>query len=133
LQKIIPVFFRWTSALFLIFVFMARSFSYYVFEADYYLNTSAYIAHCVNKDKPWMHCNGRCQLHKQIKQQQDNSDKQAPERRIGNEGPLSCNSFFAAVPEVYGLLIERSYPEYMTGNTISVPRSLFHPPGYNPA
>jgi hypothetical protein len=32
---------------------------------------------CVNKDKPWMHCNGRCYLMKKLKQAEDHESKQA--------------------------------------------------------
>ena len=61
---------------------MASSFSYYAVVADYYLDTAAYIQNCINKNKPSMHCNGMCQLHKKLKQQQDNSDKQTTERKL---------------------------------------------------
>ncbi len=123
------VLYRRITSLLLILAFLANTFSYYVFYADYYINKSPYIANCVNKDKPWMHCNGKCQLHMQIDKQQNNSDKQVPERKSGNDGPLACNSFFADVPELSGLLIVRCYPEYATGNIISMPQNFFHPPG----
>jgi hypothetical protein len=32
---------------------------------------------CVNKDKPWMHCNGRCYLMNKVKQAEENEKKQA--------------------------------------------------------
>jgi hypothetical protein len=32
---------------------------------------------CVNKDRPWMHCNGRCYLMKKLKQAENNESKQA--------------------------------------------------------
>ena len=32
---------------------------------------------CENKDRPWMHCNGRCYLMKKMKQAEDNEKKQA--------------------------------------------------------
>lgn len=32
---------------------------------------------CVNKDKPWMHCNGRCYLMNKVKQAEENERKQA--------------------------------------------------------
>ncbi len=119
---------RWTSALVLALAFLAHTFSYYVIIADYDIDTAAYIKNCVNKDKPWMHCNGKCQLHKELAQQQKTSDKQVPERRLGNENPLSCNSFFASLEEVNRSLIIIPYAESAPGKTQSMPRSLFRPP-----
>lgn len=121
--------YRRITVLLLILVFVAQTFSYYVFYASYYINKSPYIANCINKDKPLMHCNGKCQLNKQIDKQQNNSDKQVPERKTTNDGPLACNSFFADVPVLSGFLIARYYPEYSTGNITSMPRIFFHPPG----
>lgn len=32
---------------------------------------------CINKDKPWMHCNGRCYLMNKVRQAEENEKKQA--------------------------------------------------------
>lgn len=44
---------------------------------DYYTNQAAYLRKCENKNRPQLHCNGRCQLMKKMqqkeKQQQENS------------------------------------------------------------
>lgn len=37
---------------------------------DYYTHQQKYTAMCINKDKPKMHCNGSCQLHKKLQQAQ---------------------------------------------------------------
>jgi len=43
----------------------------------YYELNKAYIAktYCVNKQKPQMHCNGRCHMQKQLKKQDEQPDK----------------------------------------------------------
>jgi hypothetical protein len=45
--------------------------------ASYELNQK-YIAEklCENKDRPWMHCNGRCYLMNKVKQAEENEKKQ---------------------------------------------------------
>jgi len=43
-------------------VFFAQTFSNAVIVAGYYVNTGAYAKNCENKDKPWMHCNGKYQM-----------------------------------------------------------------------
>ena len=50
--------------------------------AYYYLDRSDFIAQfCVNKDKPEMHCNGKCHLKKVVKQE-TNTDQQAPSKKV---------------------------------------------------
>ena len=50
-------------------------------QADYFLNKS-YIAKvlCINKEKPKMHCNGKCYLARQIKEQEQ-QEQQAPSEK----------------------------------------------------
>jgi hypothetical protein len=69
-----PVLLRQPAAFLLLLSFLAQSFSKYIIVVDYCANTAAYAEKCVNKDKPWMHCNGRCQLCKKMAQQ-ENPDK----------------------------------------------------------
>ena len=81
---------------------------------------------CVNKDKPEMHCNGKCYLMKKLKQAQDKEQKQ--ERQ-------------AQKPQVQDALIEtpmvfRRYAfselelhiPVSTGMPKSIRNSIFHPP-----
>jgi hypothetical protein len=124
--------FRRTAAFLLLLVFFAQAFSRYLLVADYYVNTSAFIESCVNKDRPWMHCNGRCQLCKKLHQQAGAEDKQSPERKSGNNWNVtlySASSFtdFNALHLVVPITLQ--YPELSTGKPIGMPRDLFHPPG----
>jgi hypothetical protein len=124
--------FRRTAAFLLLLVFFAQAFSRYLLVADYFVNTAAYTENCVNKDRPWMHCNGRCQLCKRLHQQEGTQDKQTPERKPGNSGyetlyssfPLADFNALHLVP-----LIGLQYPELSAGRPIGMPRDLFHPPG----
>jgi hypothetical protein len=124
--------FRRTAAFLLLLVFFAQAFSRYLLVADYYVNASAYIANCVNKDRPWMHCNGRCQFCKKLHQQDNTEDKQTPERKPGNnwdESLYSSSSFtdFTALHLVAPTNLH--YPESPAGKPVGMPRTLFHPPG----
>jgi hypothetical protein len=51
----------------------------------FYANQS-YIAKnlCVNRDKPWMHCNGHCQLNNKLASD-DKKESQNPLQRASNE------------------------------------------------
>jgi len=61
-------------AVFMLVIFMAQTFSNAIIVADYYANTNSFASHCENKDKPQMHCNGQCQMVKQL-EKEDNSSK----------------------------------------------------------
>jgi hypothetical protein len=124
--------FRRTAAFLLLLVFFAQAFSRYVLVADFYVNPSGYIANCINKERPWMHCNGRCQLCKRLHQQDKSEDKQTPERKSGNSRfeTLFSASFFTNFNTLQlAAPINLQYPEFSAGKPIGMPRNLFHPPG----
>jgi hypothetical protein len=124
--------FRRTTAILLLLVFFAQAFSWYLVVADYYVDTASFAENCVNKDRPWMHCNGRCQLCKKLHQQDGNEDKQTPERRSANSGfeTLYSASRFTEFNALHlAALIKLQYPEISAGKPIGMPRELFHPPG----
>jgi hypothetical protein len=123
---------RRAAAFLLLLVFFAQAFSRYFLVADYYVNTAAYIENCVNKDRPWMHCNGRCQLCKKLHQQAGAEDKQTPERKSGNNGDetlYSIASFSDFNALHFVALINQQYPQFSAGKPVGMPRDLFHPPG----
>jgi len=95
---------------------------------DYYTNTSRYAKDCENKAKPQIHCNGKCQMMKKLKQE-EKKDQQNPERKSENkkEYVLSSKSFFPVLSEI---ICEHKifFLPYRLGNTIKMPRSIFHPP-----
>lgn len=121
---------RHTTALFLLLSFLTQAFSRYFIVADYYVNASSYLENCINKDKPWMHCNGKCQLCKKL-HQQDNSDKQSPERRSGDDrnDPLSSSAAVDFIAVNPATSLSAKYPEIIVGPAVKRPRTQFHPPG----
>ncbi|HLX67058.1 MAG TPA: hypothetical protein VKR41_08675 [Puia sp.] len=126
------MFFRRTAAFLLLLVFFAQAFSRYLVVADYYVNTSAYIESCINKDRPWMHCNGRCQLCKKLHQQAGGEDKQSAERRSGNNGDEALYSS-SSLTDLTALHLlsptDLQYSELSAGKPVGMPRTFFHPPG----
>src|ERR1700739_316282 len=66
-------------AILLIFCIISSGFSRFFIYAGFELNKN-YIAAklCENRNKPWLHCNGRCYLMKKIKAAED---KQAANER----------------------------------------------------
>ena len=122
--------FRRVTAFFLLLAFFSQAFSKYFAIADYYINTDAYAANCINKDRPWMKCNGRCQLCKKLHRQDGSEDKQAPERKTGSEQSDNlCASFVEFAAQIWATPVSTCFPEMRAGDPVRMPRELFHPPG----
>ena len=118
------------AVFFLLTAFVAQTFNKTLLVIDYYANTQAYAVHCENKAIPMMHCNGKCQMMKKMRQE-EKKDQENPERRPENknEVTLSSKSFFATFqshvigqskfvkifPFTIGLPVDRAF-------------EIFHPP-----
>ncbi len=119
---------KYTVTILLLLAFAVQIFSKAFIVAGYYANTAAYAKNCENKAKPKLHCNGKCQMIKKLKQE-ENKDKQNPERKSDNKDEvLSCNSFYASVISKF-IPATTAYPNLTISKAIEMPRSIFHPPG----
>jgi hypothetical protein len=81
----------------------------------------------VNKDKPMMHCNGKCYLSKKIKEQ-EKQDHQTP---ISKTEKFNIVPFVVPKPFELGSTTSEAKTEFFIrneGHTFSLPHSIFHPP-----
>lgn len=119
---------RYLTAIFLLATFLAQTFSKAVIVFDYYANTSAFAQACENKATPMMHCNGKCQMMKKLKEE-EKKDQQAPERRGENKNEVvSSASHFDSVL-VWQNSVQTSFEFYY--HPLSPQHSaadIFHPP-----
>src|SRR5699024_11009918 len=96
--------------------------------SDYYLNTAAYIAQCINKEKPQMHCNGKCQLENKL-EETDENDSQKP---VKNNNQLHEVILFLDDLELFNYLNletrNKSFFRPQTAKTKERPHSIFRPP-----
>jgi hypothetical protein len=116
------------TAIFLLTAFVAQTFTGSLIRLDYYTNTNAYAKNCINKAKPKMHCNGKCQMMKKM-QEEEKKDQENTERKYENKiNVLSSKSFFTIITP--GISTEISMAYYSGNNkcTIKMPRTYFHPP-----
>lgn len=62
------------------------------------MNTGKYAKNCINKAKPKLHCNGKCQLMKKM-QEEEKKDQENQERRLQNkyEESLTSKNNFANI------------------------------------
>jgi hypothetical protein len=82
--------FKRVTAILLIFLLFASSFSRFFVYAGFELNKKYIAANlCENRGKPWLHCNGKCFFMKKI--------KQAEQKEKGMESQSQKNIFQQAV------------------------------------
>ena len=76
-----------------------------------------------------MHCNGKCQMMKKIKQEEKKND-QLPNRssQSKNEIPLSSKSYFPQITFSPTRDNDIFYSVLHIRKEIKMPRSVFHPP-----
>jgi hypothetical protein len=109
------------TAVLLIIAIISCSFSRFFIYAGYQLNKN-YIATklCENRNKPWLHCNGKCYLIKKIKQAEEKQN--AAERETQKN--LVQESYCEAIPEV------KFYTQLL--QVIAIPNNrIALPDGYN--
>lgn len=113
---------------FLLAALCIQSFNRVLIISDYYLDTASYAAQCENKANVTMHCNGKCQMAKKLKKE-DDKDKKNPERKIQNQ-----NDFYLSGPQLFVIPTLTSYsngeqfPILPNPKTMDRPHSVFKPP-----
>lgn len=119
--------FKKITTLFLLAAISLQILNRAVIYIDYYANTGAYAKNCINKALPVMHCNGKCQMMKKLKEQ-EKKESELPGKRIGFDEVISSKSFFSTVP-AFNPAICPAYNLFTAGSLHNMPRSIFHPPG----
>jgi hypothetical protein len=96
--------------------------------ADYMVNLEAYKKACVNKAKPMMHCNGKCQMLKKMKKQEGDNGASLPVPKFNQSDlVLSSKTFFPSVYffKVINRTIFFNYSSPLFSHYLS---SFFRPP-----
>jgi len=114
-------------AFILILAIAAQTFNQLTIVIDYYTNRAVYAKNCENKAKPMLHCNGRCQMMKKLKQE-ENKDKQNPDRKNKNKDEvISSKSFFSSVQQENAITFS-DYNIFKSKSAQDIAADFFHPP-----
>jgi hypothetical protein len=111
----------------LIFSLIATNFQRFVVFAGFEMNRNYIAANlCVNKNKPWLHCNGKCYFMRKIheaEQKQANDDRQSQKN-------LLQDSFYTTVTVIkFHSHLLQVIP--IPNNRFALPQAqsaIFHPP-----
>ena len=98
----------------------------------YYNANKAYIARvlCENRNRPQLHCDGKCYLAKKLKAQQDRQDKETSSR-VQNSPTITlfCSEQFAFDFSGFELAdLMASVPDYLLKQYAVAQIALFQPP-----
>jgi hypothetical protein len=120
---------KYTLVILLLAALMAQTFSRSIAMADYMVNLEAYKKACINKAKPKLQCNGKCQMLKKVKKQEGDSEASAPVLKLNQlEVVLSSKSFFPILT-IIATNNTSSYYTYTDEFSSNYLGTIFHPPG----
>ncbi len=111
----------------LLIVFAAQSFGNVWLWVDYKINLEKYAENCVNKARPMLQCNGKCQLAKKIQEEETKKQREAEKGAPKIDYSLSSKHFFLAV-DYFTIRISRYFHTQVSQAEVKMPRSLFRPP-----
>lgn len=120
---------RRTIGYFLTAIFFCQVFGNNFITLEFYANRDFIVKnYCENRDRPSMHCNGKCQLRKKLASD-DNHDKQSSERRIETRNEVL--SPITAFPSMNVVCLVCNQQKYFITNSAlpsTLPLAIFHPP-----
>jgi hypothetical protein len=116
------------AVIFLFVSFMGQTFNKSILFMSYYANPAAFARNCINKARPMMHCNGKCQMMKKL-QQEEQKEKENTERKADNKNELLSSRVFFEMPRPAGSCeVKRIFAYFIAKKPIGKARAYFHPP-----
>jgi hypothetical protein len=123
--------FRQFTVIFLLFALFAQVFSRSAIIMDYYTHVTAYSKKCENKARPQMHCKGKCQMMKKLKER-EKKDQELPSGKaeLKNE-MISSRSFFTHIPVQKSQTGTPDFACFLITFPEGTHTGVFHPPILN--
>lgn len=124
-----PVYKTWLHTALILLIFL-NGMGYTLIQVQFYLDREQITAlHCINKDKPELECEGKCELGKRLSEAKNQKESQA---EITLE---ELNLIFLGQPSVGKLLFTPKFhfevvntPVYKRTHFLTTGRDFFHPP-----
>jgi hypothetical protein len=113
----------------LVLAILTQSMSKGIILLSYFTNKQAYEKYCVNKARPQLHCDGKCQMAKKIKAEEERDQKDPLKNSLSSEVTMINENHFVSIqPEFIALPIRKDIFPHSIGNVMDRSRSFFHPP-----
>jgi hypothetical protein len=118
--------FKQITTIFILMCLLVQTFNRAIVVSSYYVNTNSYVKNCINKAKPKLHCNGKCQMMKKLKEEEkkdsDNTTKKSYQDEV-----LSSKSFYSSI-SIHSFSTKSFQTPINTGFPIDQSSVFFHPP-----
>ena len=116
----------------LLLAFVGQTFRQEFYYVDYLVDKAEYVKNCVNKTRPKMQCNGKCQLMKKIQEQEKREQQKAPEMKLAGKIEIfpakdQGTTVFSPI-----LIATHSYTLTNEGTPVDRVSFIFHPPCARP-
>jgi hypothetical protein len=120
--------YRQIAAILLLLLFAAHNFNRAVIVLDYYTNTASFARNCENKAKPVMHCKGKCQMMKKLKEE-EKKEQQNPTRRSDKNDEVVFAKPIIVVPTASSRNAQIAHP-FSSDTSIpnGISTDIFRPP-----
>lgn len=113
----------------LVLAILTQSMSKGIILLSYFTNKQAYEKYCVNKARPQLHCDGKCQMAKKIKAEEERDQRDPLKNSLSSEVTMINENHFVSIqPEFIALPIRKDLFPHSIGNVVDRSRSFFHPP-----
>lgn len=104
-----------------------QSFYRSIMTVEYQLHLPDYLAKCINKDRPQLHCNGQCVLMKKIKEK----EKKETEKNlmVYEYSALYVHAaYILFTPSLDMTVLDAPYSSYVVNYSFAYNNTVFHPP-----
>ena len=114
-------------AILLLFALLSSNFSRFFVYAGFEMNKKQIISTlCENRNRPWLHCNGKCYLLKKLRQSEE---REKSEERQSQKSLLQESFFDAGTAfKCHTFLIATIQTPYISPATIAAYCTVFRPP-----
>lgn len=97
-----------------------------VIITGYYASPEAFAKNCENKSRPQLHCNGKCQMIKQLKEEEKKEAEAFSKKGQSVEWTAPVSESNLSVLSSYSAV---KYGVYHCAAITNLPSTHFHPPG----
>lgn len=105
-----------------------QSFYRSIMAVEYQIHLPDYIAKCINKDKPQLHCNGQCELMKKIEEKEDKEAKKNVVVYEYSSLYVHNGSIALALPQLQEVTDQGRFSPYLMGYRFNYHAAIFRPP-----
>ena len=116
------------AVIFLLTAFIGQTFNRSLLFMSYYANPTAFAEKCINKARPMMHCNGKCQVMKKI-QEEERKEKEDLERKAENKAEYCSSINPAEIMAPATSETTKRFALFLIRKPVHKAYPLFHPPG----